>query len=52
MIKNIISRITMIKTSQEGFWDGMSSKKVYYWQDYYFNVYVACSRWEFRIKIK
>lgn len=52
MIKNIISRITMVKTSQEGFWDGLSNKKVYYWQDCYFNVYMACSRWEFRIKIK
>ena len=52
MIKNIISRITMMKTSKEGFWDGISNEKVYYWQDYYFDVYMACSRWGCRVKLK
>ncbi len=51
MIKNIISRLTMIKLSEEGFWDNISDKKVYYWQDYYFDCYVASSRFSVRIKI-
>jgi len=52
MIKDIISRLTMNKTSEEGFWDGVSNDKIYYWQDYYFNIYMATSRWSYRIKIK
>ena len=51
MIKNIISRITMLKTNQNGIWDGISNKKVYYWQDYYFDTYLACSKWGTRIKL-
>ena len=51
MIKSIISRLTMVKTSEKGFWDGISNEPVYYWQDYYFDVYMACSRWGCRIKI-
>jgi hypothetical protein len=41
----------MVKTSEKGFWDGISDKPVYYWKDYYFDVYMACSRWGCRIKI-
>jgi len=52
MIKNIISRITMVRTSQEGFWDPGANKKIYYWQDYYFDIYLASSKWGIRIKIK
>lgn len=52
MIKNIISRFTMVKTKEDGFWDGISNKKVYYWQDYYFNIYLACSKFGPRVKIK
>jgi hypothetical protein len=52
MIKNIISRLTMVKTSRNGFWDGgISNERVYYWKDYYFDVYIACSRWGYRIKL-
>lgn len=52
MIKNIISRLTMVKTSENGFWDGISKDNVYYWQDCYFNIYLACSKWGPRVKIK
>lgn len=41
----------MVKTSQNGFWDAVSNERVYYWQDYYFNRYMATSRWGFRVKI-
>ena len=51
MIKNIISRLTRIKTPTEGFLDGVSNKKVYYWKDYYFDVYMATSRFGNRVKI-
>jgi limonene-1,2-epoxide hydrolase len=52
MIKELISRLTMAKTNEEGIWDGVSDKKIYYWQDYYFNIYMASSRWGYRVKIK
>lgn len=52
MIKNIISRLTMAKISTKGFWDQVDNKKVYYWQDCYFNCYMANSRFGYRVKIK
>lgn len=51
MIKNIISRLTMVKIPNEGFWDSINRKKVYYWQDCYFDCYMASSRFGTRIKI-
>jgi hypothetical protein len=42
----------MVKISQKGSWDFVSNQPVYYWQDYYFAVYLASSKWGFRIKIK
>jgi len=42
----------MMKTSQDGFWDPGANKKIYYWQDYYFDIYLASSRLGYRIKIK
>ena len=42
----------MVKTAQDGFWDGMTNQKVYYWQDCYFDVYLACSIFGPRVKIK
>lgn len=51
MIKEIISRITMIKNPKEGFYDNIGQCKVYFWTDYYFDKYMAASRWGMRIKI-
>ena len=51
MIKNIISRWTMVKTPRVGFYDSVKVKMVYYWQDCYFKQYMASSRWGFRIKL-
>jgi len=51
MIKNIISRLTMVKLDKS-FWDGISKKPVYYWQDCYFDIYLASNRFGDRIKIK
>lgn len=52
MIKYIISRLTMVKVSEEGFWDHIASQKIYRWQDYYFNTYLAHSKWGYRVKIE
>ena len=51
MIKNLISRWTMVRTTREGFWDSIENKKLYYWQDCYFDTYMAASPWSYRIKI-
>lgn len=51
MIKNLISRWTMVKTTREGFWDSIANQKIYYWQDCYFEQYMAASRWSYRIKL-
>jgi hypothetical protein len=51
MIKNLISRWTMVKTPREGFIDWAAGKKIYYWQDCYFEEYMAASRWSYRIKL-
>jgi hypothetical protein len=51
MIKNFISRWTMVRTTREGFWDSIARQKIYYWQDCYFDTYMAASKWGFRIKI-
>jgi hypothetical protein len=51
MIKNLISRCTMVKTTRTPFYDKVSGDMMYYWQDYYFETYMATSRWGFRIKL-
>lgn len=51
MIKNLISRWTMVKTTREPFWDKVAGEMIYYWQDCYFEQYMAASRWGFRIKL-
>lgn len=51
MIKNLISRWTMVQLTRAGFYDGIAGKMVYYWQDCYFEQYMASSRWGFRIKL-
>jgi hypothetical protein len=50
MIKNIISRLTMVKSNKKGFYD-IDGDKVHYWTDYYFEEYMAISRWGNRIKL-
>lgn len=51
MIRNIISRLTMVRTNEEGFYDPLIKKQVYYWQDCYFDCYMATSRFSHRVKI-
>ena len=51
MIKNLISRWTMVKTTRAPFYDKVSRENIYYWQDCYFETYMAASRWGFRIKL-
>lgn len=50
MIKWIISRLTMVKLNK-AFYDHIEEKPVYYWRDYYFDRYMASSRWGFRVKL-
>lgn len=51
MIKNLISRCTMVKTTRTPFMDKIAGKQIYYWQDCYFEQYMAASRWSYRIKL-
>ena len=51
MIKNLISRLTMVKLGKS-FWDSVEQQPVYYWRDCYFDRYMATSRWGFRIKLE
>lgn len=51
MIKNFISRLTMVKTKKPSFYDKWAGETVYYWQDYYFQEYLAASRWGYRLKL-
>lgn len=51
MIKNLISRFTMVKTTREPFYDPFAGGMVHYWQDCYFETYMAASRWGYRIKL-
>jgi len=51
MIKKIISRVTMVKTGRS-FWDNYGKQQIYYWQDYYFQKFLAPSKWGYRVKIK
>lgn len=51
MIKNLISRWTMVKLTRTPFYDKVAGKMIYYWQDYYFEQYMAPSAWSYRIKL-
>ena len=51
MIKNLISRWTMVKTTRAPFYGSIAGEMVYYWQDCYFETYMAASRWGYRIKL-
>lgn len=51
MIKEIVSRITMVKSDKAGFYDNIAKCKVYIWKDYYFDEYLATSKWSKRIKL-
>jgi hypothetical protein len=50
MIKNIISRLTMMKVGKT-FYDFHDKQTVHYWQDCYFDIYLANNRFGNRIKI-
>ena len=50
MIKNIISRLTMIKFGKL-IYDPIKKELLYYWTDCYFDEYVAKNRFGTRTKI-
>ena len=50
MIKNIISRLTMIKSGKL-IYDPIKKELLYYWIDCYFDEYIARNRFSKRIKI-
>ena len=50
MIKNIISRLRMIKSGKL-IYDPIKKELLYYWTDCYFDEYVAKNRFGTRIKI-
>lgn len=41
----------MVKTKKPSFYDKWTGETVYYWQDYYFQEYLAASKWGYRLKI-
>ena len=50
MIKNIISRLTIVK-SEKLIYDPIKKELLYYWTDCYFDEYVAKNRFGTRTKI-
>ena len=50
MIKNIISKLTMVK-SEKLIYDIVIKKELCHWTDCYFDEYVATNRFSKRIKI-
>ena len=50
MIKNIISKLTMVK-SEKLIYDPIKKELLYYWTDCYFDEYVATNRFGTRTKI-
>lgn len=51
MIKSIISRFTMVKITRAPFYDAIAGENIYYWQDCYFEQYMAASKWSYRVKL-
>jgi hypothetical protein len=41
----------MVKTTRAPFYGSIAGEMVYYWQDCYFETYMAASRWGYRIKL-
>jgi hypothetical protein len=52
MIKEFISRLTMVKTDRVGTYDLISGRSLSYYQDCYFQLFLAESRWGYRMRIK
>lgn len=52
MIKELISRLTMVKTDRACTYDLISGRRLSYYQDYYFQIFLAESRWGYRMRIK
>ena len=50
MIKNIINRLTMVKSGKL-IYDPIKKELLYYWRDCYFDEYVAKNRFGTRTKI-
>lgn len=41
----------MVKTTREDFYDSVAGQNIYYWQDCYFQTFMAASKWGYRIKL-
>ena len=52
MIKNLISRLTMVLINRKPAEEMFTNKKLGYYQDCYFQLFLAESRWGYRIRIK
>ena len=50
MIREIISRLTMIRLDKPETSGLFDDKRLKYYQDYYFERFLAESRWGFRVK--
>lgn len=52
MIKNLISRLTMVRLDRKPATEIFSHRTLHYYQDYYFHIYLAESPWGYRMRIK
>jgi hypothetical protein len=52
MIREIISRLTMIRLDKPETSGLLDNKKLKYYQDYYFQQFLSVSRWGSRMRIK
>lgn len=52
MIKNLISRLTMVQIGRKSTNEMFSGRHLSYYQDYYFQIFLAESRWGYRVRIK
>ena len=41
----------MVKTTKGGCYDRKAGQMIYYWQDCYFQEYMAASKWSYRVKL-
>lgn len=52
MIKEFISRITMIETNKSSTSGLFDDRRLKYYEDYYHQLFLAESRWSYRMRIK
>ena len=52
MIRELISRLTMVELDKPSTSGLFNDKRLKYYQDYYFERFLAESRWSYRMRIK